>query len=157
MNSTTYLNILIGLMIAMVVMLLSPLPLFWACLIMWDTIVVLGVVYETLHYPVDKQDVEETLKETRTLIDEYDFLKAQAKLLELSGRLKDKRGFKSELARTYNNLGITYNQVAQHQDINEAIKYFQLALHHDPNLMYAQINYAMALLNTGSDTEVPPV
>ena len=93
------------------------------------------------------KDIDEAVKE----IHRDNIEKAKQILIKIQGQIENNPNqFKKELARTYNNLGVCFNNPdIDRGDYGEAEKYFQLALNIKPDFIKAKINLASVYLNRG--------
>lgn len=71
-------------------------------------------------------------------------------LFEVVGEMRGKLEFQDELARVYNNLGVTFNSPGSDRDFDEAIKYFNAALELKPTFVKAKMNLAATHLDRGT-------
>lgn len=97
-----------------------------------------------------KEKLVKRIDESVALLNLNRIPEARVEFLKLLGEVKNQADAKKELARIYNNLGVTYNRPAPEGEWHEAIKYFELAIETDPDLIKAKINLANALINLGN-------
>ncbi len=96
-----------------------------------------------------KDEINKTIDAAVKEIHNNDIEKAKLILLNIKGKIEDiPEQYKEELVRTYNNLGVCYNQSkTDGGDFDEAERYFQLAIERDPIFTKAKTNLAAVYLN----------
>jgi tetratricopeptide (TPR) repeat protein len=101
----------------------------------------------------DREKINEHIYEAVALLNLEKFDEARTELLTILGKVKNKEIFNKEQARTYNNLGVTYNLPKPSGDYDRAIEYFNSAIEKDDSFVSpkAKMNLASAYLNKNTE------
>ncbi|NTV22000.1 MAG: hypothetical protein HGB03_00315 [Candidatus Yonathbacteria bacterium] len=95
----------------------------------------------------DKTVINKRLDEVVALMNLNRIDEALPLLLTILAEIKNKSTYIKEQTRTYNNLGVIYNQPKPSSDYDKAIEYFNLALEKDPSFTKSKVNLISAYLN----------
>lgn len=90
---------------------------------------------------VEKAEVNEEIDEALKYLNRGNLSEAKPRLFNILGKIEGKYSFEHELARTYNNIGVAYNQ---ERNTDKAIDYFRKAIHSSQDFIIALTNLAAA-------------
>jgi hypothetical protein len=99
----------------------------------------------------DKKILNSRIDEVVVLMNQRKFPEAQTILFQMLGEVRNRIGLENEKKRIYNNLGVTFSFGSPLENLEEAVKYFNLAIEIDPQFVKARTNLAAAFVNMDSE------